>query len=299
MVPENLRTAYQWNYRPQTPRRPAWFTEWPGGNRIAVTINVMHEWESRPRAGTARKGPMTTGNQVLDFLGLGAREYGANFGFTRLLDVFDRCGVKATVFASGLTAELYPESLKEARLRGHEVASHHWDQTKHPYEYQNEDEEREDMVKTVAAIELATGERPLGYMSPGPRPSPYTLAISAALGFKWNGDYCDSDIPYMIDVNGKRLVSVGYVRPAHSDNDIMALGLAGALQHLKDDFDAHYEEAARQPMKFRLAVHNFTGGRPGLAKVVENFLQYVKGHPGVWFCRCIDMAEFWAEREKI
>ena len=49
MVPDDLRTAYHWNYRPQTPRRPAWFTEWPGGNRIAVTINVMHEWESRPR----------------------------------------------------------------------------------------------------------------------------------------------------------------------------------------------------------------------------------------------------------
>jgi len=63
-----------------------------------------------------------------------------------------------------------------------------------------------------------------------------------------------------------------------------------------DDFDAHYEEAARHPMKFRLAVHNSTGGRPGLAKIVENFLQYVKGHPGVWFCRCIDMAELWPER---
>jgi len=63
-----------------------------------------------------------------------------------------------------------------------------------------------------------------------------------------------------------------------------------------DDFDAHYEEAARHPMKFRLAVHNSTGGRPGLAKIVENFLQYVKGHPGFWFCRCIDMAELWPER---
>ena len=31
-------------------------------------------------------------------------------------------------------------------------------------------------------------------------------------------------------------------------------------------------------------------------KTVENFLRYVKGHPGVWFCRCIDMAEFWLEK---
>ena len=100
------------------------------------------------------------------------------------------------------------------------------------------------------------------------------------------------------DVNDKKLVSLGYVRPAYTDNDILPLGLAGGLQQLQDEFDAHYEEAARQPMKFRLAVHNFTGGRPGLAKVVENFLKYVTSRPGVWFCRSIDMAEYWCEQER-
>ena len=152
-------------------------------------------------------------------------------------------------------------------------------------------------MKSIDAIEKATGARPLGYMSPGPRPSPFTLEICAALGFLWIGDYCDSDVPYMIDVDGKKIVSLGYVRPAYTDNDLLPLGLTGALQQLKDEFDAHYEESATQPMKFRYAMHNFTGGRPGLAKVFERFLEYVKGHRGVWFCRSIDMAEFWAEQD--
>ena len=103
----------------------------------------------------------------------------------------------------------------------------------------------------------------------------------------------------MIDVNGKKLVSIGYVRPAYTDNDLLPLGLAGGLQQLKDEFDAHYDEAAKQPMNFRYAMHNFTGGRPGLAKVFERFLAYAKDHSNVWFCRCIDIAEFWAaEQEK-
>ena len=38
-------------------------------------------------------------------------------------------------------------------------------------------------------------------------------------------------------------------------------------------FAAHYEEAQVRPMKFRYAMHNFTGGRPGLAKVFEQFEQ--------------------------
>lgn len=287
--------SYHWNYRPRSPRRPDWFTHWPGGKRIAVTVNIMHEWESAPRAETVRKRAISPGAECIDFLALGAREYGANFGFNRLLDVLDRCGVKATVFSSGLTAELFPDSLKDAVRRGHEVACHHWDQSVHPFDYKTREEEREALRKSVAAIENALGERPLGYMSPGPRPSPYTLEECAELGFKWNGDYCDSDVPYLIDVNGKKLVSVGYVRPAYTDNDLLPLGLAGALRQLKDEFEAHYEEAARHPMKFRLAVHNFTGGRPGLSKVVEHFLAYVKSHRGVWFCRCVDIADFWLE----
>lgn len=299
MVSETLSSVYHWNYRPQTPCRPKWFTEWPHANRIAVTVNIMHEWESEPEWFSRRKKPDGMGAACIDFLSLGGRQYGANFGFARLLDVLERCGVPATVFCSGLMAELFPETLKNAQQRGHEIACHHWDQSMHPFHYTSKETEREALVNSLAAIENACGERPVGYMSPGPRPSPYTLELCAALGFKWNGDYCDADFPYVIDVNGKKVISLGYVRPAYTDNDLLPLGLAGALRQLKDEFDAHYEEAARHPMKFRLALHNFTGGRPGLAKVVENFLQYVKEHRGVWFCRCVDMAEFWAEKEKI
>jgi peptidoglycan/xylan/chitin deacetylase (PgdA/CDA1 family) len=296
----DLVKTYQWNYLPKTPRRPAWFTEWPGGARIAVTINIMHEWESAPGWHTMARRPMPPDTIYKeDFLALSARAYGANFGIWRLLDVLDKHGVKATVITSGLTAALFPESVAAAHRRGHEIASHHWDQTVHPTSYRTKEEEKEAIVKSLVAIEKAIGERPSGYMSPGPRPGPFTLELCAELGFKWNGDYCDSDIPYTIDVNGARFASLGYVRPAYTDNDIVSLGLAGALQQLKDEFDAHYEEAQRHPMKFRYAMHNFTGGRPGLAKVFDDFLRYVKGFPGVWFARCIDMANFWLEQETL
>ena len=297
MTPADLMNTYQWHYRPRSPRRPAWFTEWPGGNSIAVTINIMHEWESVPRSQTIRKREMTSGTEHVDFLALSAREYGANFGFQRLLDILDKFDVKATVLTSGLMAELFPGTLKEAIDRGHEVACHHWDQSKHPFDYASREEERIAIVKSVEAIERATGIRPVGYMSPGPRPSPHTLEICASLGFQWNGDYGNSDVPYVIHVDGKKLVSVGYVRPAYTDNDLLPYGLSGALEQLKDEFDAHYDESARHPMKFRYAMHNFTGGRPGLAKVLENFLQYVKDHQNVWFCRCADMAQFWLEHD--
>ena len=298
MTPTELTRSYQWHYRPPSPKRPDWFTQWPGGNRIAVTIDIMHEWESAPRSNVIHKRPMTSGADTIDFLALGAREYGASCGFQRLLAVLDEFDVKATVLASGLMAELFPATLKDAKDRGHEIACHHWDQSRHPFVYESMDEERQAVERAVDAIERACGSRPTGYMSPGPRPSPFTLEICASLGFQWNGDYCNADAPYMIDVNGKKIVSLGYVRPAYTDNDLLPLGLSGALQQLKDEFDAHYEESAIHPMKFRYAMHNFTGGRPGMARVLEKFLEYVNGHRGVWFCRCADIAEFWSAHEK-
>lgn len=302
MVEPNLNydfvKAYQWNYRPRIPQRPSWFTSWPGGARIAVTINIMHEWESRPGWHTIPSRPMPPGSYHMDdALALGFREYGARFGIYRLLDILDKHGVKATVITSGLTAELFPESVLEVKKRGHEIATHQWDQSVHPTNYKTKEDERADLLRSMAAIERVTGERPWGYMSQGPRPSPFTLELCAEHGFLWNGDYSDSDIPYTINVNGKKLVSLGYVRPAYTDNDIIGLGLKGALQQLKDEFDAHYEEAQRHPMKFRYSMHNFTGGRVGMAKVFDQFLQYVKGFPGVWFCTCLEMAKFWLEND--
>jgi allantoinase len=87
------------------------------------------------------------------------------------------------------------------------------------------------------------------------------------------------------------------VMPGYTDIDLVPLGLPGALAQLKGEFDAMYEEAQIHPMKFCYAIHVHIGGRPGMAKVLDDFLAYVKGHEGVWFCRGIDMASYWLEHE--
>lgn len=293
MTSEDFMQAYQWDRRPRVPERPAGFNAWPGGAKMALSILVLHEWESVPRP----VRPMPAGSHhSFDYLALGAREYGARFGLPRLLDVLDRHGAPATVIASGLVAELFPESVREARERGHEIALHQWDQAIHPPVFKSMEEEQESLVKTIEAVERVTGERAKGYMSQGPRPTPNTLEVIADLGFVWTCDYSDSDIPYVIEIGGKKIVSVGYVTPGYTDNDVAPLGLAGALQQLKSEFDAIYEESARHPMKMCYAVHVHKSGRPGMAKVLDGFLEHVNSHSGVWTCRGIDVAEFWLKK---
>ena len=292
MDTNELAAVYQWHYRPQSPGRPAWFTAWPGGARMAVGIIVLHEWESVPRP----TRPMPAGaHHTFDYLALGVREYGARHGVWRVLDVLERRGVKATVLCSGLVCELFPDSVRAVQARGHEVGTHHYDQAQHPPVFKSKEEERGALGQAVEALERVTGERTLGYMSQGPRPTPYTLELCAERGFVWTADYSDCDVPYLIDVNGTKLVSVGYVMPGCTDNDLVPLGLAAGEQQLKDLFDASYEESARHPMKFCYVAHVHNSGRPGMARLLERFLGHAASREGVWFYRCIDLANFWLD----
>ena len=290
----DFTAVYQWNYRPQNPARPSWFTEWPGGARLAVMLIVLNEWESVPTP----VRPMPRGaHHSFDYLSLGTREYGARFGVRRILDVLDRHNVKASVVTSGLVAELFPDTVKEVHARGHEVATHGWDQTKHPPVYETRQQEQESVVKSIRALEKITNERILGYMSQGPRPTPNTLEICTDLGFVWTADYSDSDVPYLIEVEGKKIVSVGYTMPNYTDNNLVPLGATAGLQQLKDAFDVTYEESRHHPMRFCYACHVHVTGRPAMSRLLDRFIDYARHHSGVAFYPCIEIANFWLQRE--
>ena len=114
-------SPYQWDLRPQIPQRPEWFRAWRDGLMMAVQILILNEWESVPRH---RKRPMAVDLQnrhdyekKFDYLALGVREYGVRHGIGRLLDVLDKHGVKATIPTNGLTAELFPATVRWPRSR--------------------------------------------------------------------------------------------------------------------------------------------------------------------------------------
>ena len=289
---KSYKTTYQWNHRPQHPRRPDWFRAWPNGARMALQIDVLHEWETVP---WHRSRPMpATAHHKFDFMSLGAREYGARHGIWRLLDVLDRHGVKATLMCNGLTAELFPDSVRAAADRGHEIASHQWDQALFPPMIKTREEERDLLVRTRESLERVSGQRVAGYLSPGPRPTPHTLGLLAELSYDWTADYIDFDVPYFIDVDGRRIVSVGYATPGCIDFDLTPYAMPARLDTMKYIFDATYAESKTHPMRFCYAVHTHWGGTTGMAQVMDDFLAYVKSRdPNIWYPRCGDMAAFW------
>lgn len=73
----------------------------------------------------------------------------------RVLDLFDRTGVRATFFCLGWIAERCPALIRELAARGHEVASHGY---RHRLVYDMTPEVfREDVTRTKAILEDAAG----------------------------------------------------------------------------------------------------------------------------------------------
>jgi peptidoglycan/xylan/chitin deacetylase (PgdA/CDA1 family) len=110
-----------------------------------------------------------------------------------LLDLLDELGARATFFLLGMSVAAHRELAGEIVRRGHEPASHGYE---HARVYQQTpDEFRADVEQSVAAIEAATGRRPLAYRAPAfsiNRRTPWAYDILAELGFGYDSSQYDT-----------------------------------------------------------------------------------------------------------
>jgi len=85
--------------------------------------------------------------------------------FKRMLDIFESARVRVTCFFLGWIAERYPQLVKEAAQRGHEIASHGY---AHRLVFEmTEQEFREDALRARQVLENIAGCRVTGYRSAG------------------------------------------------------------------------------------------------------------------------------------
>jgi len=105
----------------------------------------------------------------------------------RLLDLFEAAGARATFFALGWVAERHPKLLQEIAQRDHEIACHGYGHRMlgdlGPKEF------RADLRRARAAIEDASGVRPVGYRAPSfsiTRDTAWALAVLAEEGFEYD-----------------------------------------------------------------------------------------------------------------
>ena len=275
---------------------------WPGDARIAISVVVNYEEGSEyslldgsSHHETNGEVPSPVPPDTRDLLNESMFEYGSRAGVWRLLRIFDKHGIPATHFCCALAIERNPEVGKEMVRRGDEVCGHgyRWEEY---YAFEKE-EERASIIKTLDSLERTTGQRPVSWFTRYGVSVNTRELLSEIGGFVYDSNAVNDDLPYYTTVQGKPWLVLPYSMEVN-DARFWRGGLVSTedfYNYMKDSFDCLYEEGEETPKMMSIGLHCRIAGRPPRSRAVERFLQYAKGHQGVWFARRIDIARWWLE----
>jgi peptidoglycan/xylan/chitin deacetylase (PgdA/CDA1 family) len=264
---------------------------WPNGARLVISVSMQFEAGAQPDRGAESPFPVID-NKYPDLPVAKWYDYGFKEGIPRMLDTFDRVGVKVTSHMVGAAVERNPQLAKEIVQRGHEAAGHGHTWT--PQFSMTPEEERTSYRASIETIETATGTRPVGFNAFWLRGTPRTLEILQDLGFIYHIDDVSRDEPFLVPVRNKPFVVVPYT--IHANDIVNYEGRhwtsAQFASELKYEFDQLYAEAATGRRMMSVSAHDRITGRPARTRVLEEFIVYAQKQPGVVFLRKDQIARF-------
>jgi len=264
---------------------------WPNGARLVISVSMQFEAGAQPDRGAESPFPVID-SKYPDLPAAKWYDYGFKEGIPRMLDMFDRVGVKVTSHMVGAAVERNPQLAKEIVQRGHEAAGH--GQTWTPQFSMTPEEERTSYQASIKTIETATGTRPVGFNAFWLRGTPRTLEILQDLGFIYHIDDVSRDEPFLVAVRNKPFVVVPYT--IHTNDIVNYEGrhwtAAQFVSELRYEFDQLYAEAATRRRMMSVSAHDRITGRPARTRALEEFIVYAQKQPGVVFLRKDQIARF-------
>ena len=112
-------------------------------------------------------------------------EYVLNQGMPRLLDLYDKYGVKATFFYTGHIAQLFPDVVRMAHERGHEVGSHGLThEVSKAFDVLSPEEQLSHLKQSKQILEDIIGEEVVSFRAPAARVDKRFPLVMKEAGFK-------------------------------------------------------------------------------------------------------------------
>ena len=275
--------------------------EWPNGARVALSFVVNYEegGESSVLEGDPASeaflhevvgAPATVGRRNLNVESM--FEYGSRAGFWRLHRILGAYDTPVTVFAVGQALDRNPIAGRAMVEAGWEVASHGWRWL--DYGVFSEEEERDHLERSVAAIERVCGVRPVGWYTGRGTESTRKLVVEAG-GFLYDSDAYADELPYWVEVAGSPHLVVPYTLDANDFKFLLPNGFVTAddfATYLIDTLDELRAEGGRM---MSAGLHCRIVGRPGRAAGLRRFLEHVATCGDVWVATRADIARHWHE----
>jgi peptidoglycan/xylan/chitin deacetylase (PgdA/CDA1 family) len=270
--------------------------QWPGGKALALWVNVALQYFPLNQQGNPFPpvGGMTTAYPDLRHYTL--REYGNRVGIFRFLRAFDRYGVKPTFAVCGRLVERYPYLVGRLVERGDEIIAHGWHMDAPHFGGMDEEEEKSLVSRTLDKLRDATGQGVIGWLSPSKSQSRNTPDLLAAHGVQYMCDWINDDMPYTFRTGAGDIVAMP-LSTELEDRFIMQANLHSEQEYaeqIQDAFDYLYAEAAEQGGRMlALSLHPWMLGQPHRIGRLEQVLEYITGHDGVWAASAGEICEAW------
>ena len=235
-------------------------------------------------------------------------------GTERLLDVLRRHQVLSSWFIPGHTIDTFPDLVKRIADSGHEIGHH-------GYCHENPasvapDEEQRILERGIACIRRVTGQTPIGYRSPAADLSPKSVSLLVEFGFLYDSSMMANDFtPYYCRVGDEMRTDGPYVFGKEVDlvempldwslDDWPYFGLHWPAHHVglrtpdevakiwSADFDFLYQRMGEGV--FILTMHPQVIGRGHRILMLEQLIDYMKGHEGVMVKTMNQVAAEWKQ----
>ncbi|MBV8403599.1 MAG: polysaccharide deacetylase family protein [Gammaproteobacteria bacterium] len=224
-------------------------------------------------------------------------EYGSRVGFREIIRLLSAVQAPATVFAVGMALERNPQAAGEMVDGGLEVACHgeRW------IDYQSVPEklERAHIQRNIDTITRLTGRSPVGWYTGRPGPNTRRLVVEMG-GFLYDSDAYNDDLPYWVEISGKRHLIVPYSFDCNDSRLQRGGDFATGEEffaYCRDAFDWLYRMGAEgRPRMMSIGLHGRIIGRPGRIGALARLIEHIQRHDHVWLCNRAAIAAHWRSR---
>jgi peptidoglycan/xylan/chitin deacetylase (PgdA/CDA1 family) len=272
--------------------------KWADGSRLVVSVSMQFEAGGQP-VNAESPFPQNMQKGFIDFPGDSWYQYGYKEGIPRMLDNWDKFGIKVTSHMVGSAVIKNADLAKEIVARGHEAAAHGMDWTT---QYSMAYETEKKFIKDGAeAIKKVTGFEPVGYNANWLRRGTNTLEILQELGFKYHIDDLSRDEPFLLNVRGNDFAVVPYTIRC---NDIVLIegknfSVDQFARQVILEFDQLYKESEKKRRQMSISFHDRIGGTPQMVVATAEIISYIQKHKGVSFKRKDEIARMAYEDKSI
>jgi peptidoglycan-N-acetylglucosamine deacetylase len=260
--------------------------KWPKGAQVAVALSFDVDQETTSlRDGRTSPALLAQG------------EYGSRAGVPRILKLLERYAMPASFYIPAVSALLHPDDVRRIARAGHEVGLHGWIHERNSN--LPEADERQLTHRAAAVLEELAGKPPVGLRTASWDFSEATLKIIRDMTLLYDSSLMGDDEPYELLEDGEPTgiveLPVEWIKDDYpyfgmdrlsTVRPYTAPSLVGEIW--RREFDGAYGEGGL----FLLTMHPHIIGHRSRMSILEELIQHMRSHVGVWFATHEEIARY-------